>query len=112
MGYFIRGKIPAESVNPLNRMLVFFHAPVLRTALKWKKTTILFSLLVLLAGVYPLSKIGSEFMPPLDEGDILYMPITYPGISITKAKELLQQTDRILKTFPEVESCVRQSGAG
>jgi Cu(I)/Ag(I) efflux system membrane protein CusA/SilA len=110
MGYFIRGKIPAESSNPLNRMLNFMHAPVLHTALKWKKTTILFSILVLLAGVYPLSKIGSEFMPPLDEGDILYMPITYPGISITKAKELLQQTDRLLKTFPEVESVFGKVG--
>lgn len=110
MGYFIRGRIPAEASNPLNRMLVFFHAPVLRTALHWRKTTLLFSLLILLAGVYPLSKIGSEFMPPLDEGDILYMPTTYPGISITKAKELLQQTDRILKTFPEVESVFGKVG--
>ncbi len=102
MGYFIRGKIPAEAKNPVNRILHLIHSPLLQLAINWRKLTIVTALLVLFSGIYPLGKIGSEFMPPLDEGDILYMPTTYPGISITKAKELLQQTDRIIETFPEV----------
>ncbi|VAX24135.1 Cobalt-zinc-cadmium resistance protein CzcA; Cation efflux system protein CusA [hydrothermal vent metagenome] len=102
MGYFIRGKIPAEATNPINRILHIIHSPLLQFAINWRKLTIVTALIVLFSGIVPLSKIGSEFMPPLDEGDILYMPTTYPGISITKAKELLQQTDRIIETFPEV----------
>ncbi len=103
MGYFIRGKIPPEAKNPVNRLLHFIHAPVLNLAIRWRWPTVLLSLLLLGATAYPVSQLGSEFMPPLDEGDILYMPTTYPGISVTKAKEILQQTDKILKTFPEVE---------
>ncbi|MDH5509755.1 MAG: CusA/CzcA family heavy metal efflux RND transporter, partial [Nitrospinota bacterium] len=102
MGYFIRGRIPAEDSNPVNLWLHAIHSPLLRVAIDWRKGTLIAATLILLSGVIPVSNIGSEFMPPLDEGDILYMPTTYPGISITKAKELLQQTDRILKTFPEV----------
>ena len=102
MGYFIRGRILPEAKNPVNRALHLLHSPVLRLAMRWRVITVLLAVLLLAATVYPLSKLGSEFMPPLDEGDILYMPTAFPGISITKAKELLQQTDKILKTFREV----------
>lgn len=103
MGYFIRGKIIPEHKNPANQVLHFIHRPVLKCAMRFRVFTLLVSVALLASTYYPLSKIGSEFMPALDEGDILYMPITPPGLSITKAKELLQQTDKILKTFPEVE---------
>ena len=102
MGYFLRGKIVSEHRNPLNRLLHKLHTPALRFAMQHRAVTILVALGLIVATAYPYSQLGSEFMPPLDEGDILYMPTTFPGISITKAKELLQQTDRILKTFPEV----------
>ncbi len=102
MGYFIRGKIPAESKNPVNRFLHFIHIPTLNVAIRWRWVTLLLALILLAVTWHPVSKLGSEFMPPLNEGDILYMPTTYPGISITKAKELLQQTDKIIKSFPEV----------
>jgi Cu(I)/Ag(I) efflux system membrane protein CusA/SilA len=102
MGYFIRGHIIPEHKNPANRGLHFLHTPVLNLAMRFRSVTLIIAVLLLGSTYYPLSKIGSEFMPPLDEGDILYMPTTFPGISITKAKELLQQTDKILKTFPEV----------
>jgi len=102
MGLLIRGKIPSEENNRLNIWLKRLHTPLLEIAMQRRNMTILISLLLLAVSVYPVMKIGSEFMPPLDEGDVLYMPTTYPGISITKAKELLQQTDKILATFPEV----------
>ena len=102
MGYFIRGKIPPESKNPVNRFLHFIHVPSLNLAIRWRWLTLAIAVALLGATAYPLNKLGSEFMPPLNEGDILYMPTTYPGVSITKAKELLQQTDKIIKTFPEV----------
>jgi copper/silver efflux system protein len=102
MGYFLRGKIVAEHKNPLNRLLHAVHTPALRIAMQHRAVTILIAMGLLAATAFPYSQLGSEFMPPLDEGDILYMPTTFPGISVTKAKELLQQTDRILKTFPEV----------
>ncbi len=102
MGYFIRGKIIPENKNPANRVLHAIHAPLLKQAMHWRSITLILAFALLASTIYPLSKIGSEFMPPLDEGDILYMPSTFPGISITKAKELLQQTDKILKSFPEV----------
>ena len=102
MGYFIRGKVISEKENPINRVMHTMHTPALRLAMRWRKVTILLALCLILLTVYPFSKLGSEFMPPLDEGDLLYMPTTFPGISITKAKEVLQQTDKILKTFPEV----------
>ncbi|MCK5831916.1 MAG: efflux RND transporter permease subunit [Methylococcales bacterium] len=103
MGFFIRGKVIPEHKNPANRLLHFIHTPLLKAAMTFRSLTLLVVVILLLSTAYPLSKIGSEFMPPLDEGDILYMPSTFPGISITKAKELLQQTDKILKTFPEVQ---------
>jgi copper/silver efflux system protein len=102
MGYFIRGKVIPENKNPINRALHVVHTPVLKLAMRYRGITLIIALLLLGSTYYPLSKIGSEFMPPLDEGDILYMPTTFPGISITKARELLQQTDKILKAFPEV----------
>jgi Cu(I)/Ag(I) efflux system membrane protein CusA/SilA len=102
IGYLVRGKILPERKNPINRLLLALHGPLLRSAMRFRGVTLLLAAVVLAATVVPYSRLGSEFMPPLDEGDILYMPTTFPGISITKAKELLQQTDRILKTFPEV----------
>ncbi len=110
MGYFIRGKILPEAKNPVNRFLHFIHRPVLRLAIKFKWLTLAGAIALLAVTFYPLSQTGSEFMPPLDEGDILYMPTTYPGISITKVKELLQQTDKIIKTFPEVMSVFGKVG--
>ncbi len=110
MGYFIRGKIMPEAKNPVNRFFHAIHAPVLNVAIKWRWITLLLALLLLGGSLYPVMKLGSEFMPPLDEGDILYMPTTYPGLSITKAKELLQQTDKIIKTFPEVETVFGKVG--
>ncbi len=110
MGLLIRGKIPSEERNPINATLKKLHAPLLNMMMKGKTLTLTIAIIILAATAYPVMKIGSEFMPPLDEGDILYMPTTYPGISITKAKELLQQTDRILKTFPEVESVFGKVG--
>ena len=110
MGLLIRGKIPKEEDNPINRALKQLHAPLLNMAVKGRSMTLAAAVVVLAATVWPVMQTGSEFMPPLDEGDILYMPTSYPGISITKAKELLQQTDRILKTFPEVESVFGKVG--
>lgn len=110
MGYLMRGRVIAEHKNPINRMLRRLHAPALGLAMRWRAVTLIMAALLLAATAYPLTKIGTEFMPPLDEGDILYMPTTFPGISITKAKELLQQTDKILSTFPEVQSVFGKVG--
>ena len=102
MGYFVRGRIISEQKNPLNRLMHLIHTPLLGWAMRWRSITVVLAVVLLAVTYSPLSKLGSEFMPPLDEGDILYMPTTFPGISITKAKELLKQTDKILATFPEV----------
>ena len=110
MGYFIRGKILPEAKNPVNRFLHFIHAPILTISIRWRWLTLGVAALMLVVTIYPLNKLGSEFMPPLDEGDILYMPTTYPGISITKVKEMLQQTDKILYSFPEVEHVFGKAG--
>jgi len=110
MGYFLRGKIIAEQRNPINRLLHAVHGPALKAAMKWRTLTLVLAAILLALTLYPYSKLGSEFMPPLDEGDILYMPTTFPGISISKARELLQQTDKILKTFPEVQSVFGKVG--
>jgi Cu(I)/Ag(I) efflux system membrane protein CusA/SilA len=109
-GYFIRGRVVPEARNPLSRLLHGVHAPALKFLLHYRKSTLAVVVALLVATVYPMSKLGSEFMPPLDEGDILYMPTTFPGVSITKAKELLQQTDKILMTFPEVQSVFGKVG--
>ncbi len=110
MGYFIRGKIPDENASPVNRWLIAAYQPVLSAVLKRPKTTLVFSGLFLLVSLYPLAKLGSEFMPPLDEGDLLYMPSTLPGISAREASRLLQQTDRLIKTVPEVASVFGKAG--
>jgi Cu(I)/Ag(I) efflux system membrane protein CusA/SilA len=102
LGYLVRGKIIPENRNPINRILHIFHTPLLKLAIRVRWLTLLVAVGLLAVTYHPLSRLGSEFMPPLDEGDILYMPTTFPGISITKAKELLQQTDKILRSFPEV----------
>ena len=103
MGWFIRGKIKPEHANPINRLLIRIYHPIVNFVLSWRKLTLLVALLLVCSISYPFLKMGSEFMPPLYEGDLLYMPTTMPGISITKAKELLQQTDKIISQFPEVE---------
>lgn len=102
MGYWIRGKILPEEKNPLNRFLIRLYHPVVNFVLKYPKLMIVATLTVLALVIIPYRNIGSEFMPPLYEGDLLYMPTTLPGISITKARELLQQTDKIIRQFPEV----------
>ena len=102
MGYFIRGKIRPEEKNPVNRFLIWIYHPIIKLVLKFKILVILLAVVVLAVTYIPWKSIGSEFMPPLNEGDLLYMPTTLPGISVTKAKELLQQTDRIIASFPEV----------
>jgi Cu(I)/Ag(I) efflux system membrane protein CusA/SilA len=102
MGYWIRGKIRPETKNPVNRFLIWIYHPVIKLVLKAKTLVVVLAVVVLAITYIPWKNIGSEFMPPLNEGDLLYMPTTLPGISITKAKELLQQTDRIIASFPEV----------
>ncbi len=103
-------KIISEEKNPISRFLIRIYMPIITAALKWKKTTALISLFAILITWYPMSRVGSEFMPPLNEGDLLYMPTTLPGISITKAKELLQQTDKIIQRFPEVKTTLGKIG--
>lgn len=110
MGYFIRGKIRAEQHNPLNRQLLRLYTPVLQRALDFPKTTLALAALLLLSALWPLYKTGSEFIPPLDEGDLMYMPSTYPGLSIGKAREILQQTDKLIATVPEVKSVFGKIG--
>jgi len=110
MGYFIRGKLPDESKNPLNRGLIRVYEPLLKKLLKFPKTTISVAVLALVTIIYPWQQIGSEFMPELEEGDLLYMPTTLPGISIGAAQGLLQETDRIIKGFPEVKSVFGKIG--
>ncbi|PIQ97566.1 MAG: CusA/CzcA family heavy metal efflux RND transporter [Nitrospinae bacterium CG11_big_fil_rev_8_21_14_0_20_56_8] len=102
MGYFVRGRILPEKKNPINFLLIALYKPIIWVVLRMKFLIILVALLILLVTLIPLNRLGSEFMPFLNEGDLLYMPTTLPGISITKARELLQQTDKIIKQFPEV----------
>jgi Cu(I)/Ag(I) efflux system membrane protein CusA/SilA len=110
MGYLIRGKILPEKKNPLNRILIFIYRPLLKLALRFKWLSIGVAMMALIATWWPYQKLGSEFLPPLYEGDLLYMPTTDPGISITKAKQLLQQTDKIIRTFPEVHHVLGKIG--
>ncbi|WP_420555041.1 efflux RND transporter permease subunit [Neptuniibacter marinus] len=110
MGYCIRGNVLPEHKNPINRLLLAIYLPVIRAVLTWPKVTVACSILVTALGFWPLDKIGSEFIPPLDEGDLMYMPTTYPGISIGKARELLQQTDKLISTVPEVERVFGKMG--
>jgi Cu(I)/Ag(I) efflux system membrane protein CusA/SilA len=110
MGYLIRGRIMPESKNPVNRFLIWIYHPIIKLVLKMKLLVVLLAVAALAAAWLPWQRTGSEFMPPLNEGDLLYMPTTLPGISITKARELLQQTDKIIKSFPEVEDVVGKAG--
>ncbi|HHA0007915.1 TPA: efflux RND transporter permease subunit [Klebsiella michiganensis] len=110
MGYFIRGKIPDETANPLNRWLISAYEPLLDKVLQWPKATLAAAGLLLVATLWPLAQLGSEFLPQIDEGDLLYMPSTLPGISSREAGRLLQQTDRLIKTIPEVQSVFGKAG--
>ena len=110
MYWFVRGKIRSEDRHPVSRFLRFLYTPVLNWSLRWRWWVIIAMIAILAVTVVPLQRIGSEFMPPLWEGDLLYMPTTFPGISITKAKEILQQTDKIIRTFPEVETVFGKVG--
>ena len=110
MGYLIRGRIPPEQKNPFNRGLIRLYQPLLTRILAYPKTVLGGALLLLLATVYPATHIGGEFMPPLDEGDLLYMPSALPGISAGKVTQLLQQTNRLIKTVPEVASVFGKAG--
>jgi Cu(I)/Ag(I) efflux system membrane protein CusA/SilA len=110
MGYFIRGRIRSEQRNPLNRVLQACYRPVLLAALSKRKMTVLATLLLLATVVWPLAKLGSEFMPPLYEGDLLYMPTTLPGLSVDEAANILQITDRLIRALPEVERVFGKAG--
>ena len=110
MGYLIRGRIPDEKSNPLNRFLIALYRPLLDAVLRAPKVTIAVALVLLVATAWPAMRIGGEFMPPLDEGDLLYMPSALPGMSAGKAAELLQQTDRLIKTVPEVATVYGKAG--
>ncbi|GAB4298244.1 MAG: CusA/CzcA family heavy metal efflux RND transporter [Ignavibacteriaceae bacterium] len=110
IGYFVRGKIRKEENNPLTKILVKIYHPVVDFVMKRRWWVMGTAIVIMLVTIIPFSKLGSEFMPPLYEGDLLYMPTTLPGISITKAREILQQTDKIIKSFPEVESVFGKIG--
>ncbi len=110
MGYFIRGRIAPEQSNPLNRMLLALYRPLLLSALKNRQIALAFCLLLLITAAWPLAKLGSEFMPPLNEGDLLYMPTTLPGVSIDEAANILQITDRLIAQMPEVERVFGKAG--
>jgi Cu(I)/Ag(I) efflux system membrane protein CusA/SilA len=110
MGYWIRGRIPDEQRNPLNRWLIRIYQPALDAVLRRPKITLLVALLIFLSALWPISRLGGEFLPPLDEGDLLYMPTALPGLSAQKAAQLLQQTDRLIKTVPEVERVFGKAG--
>jgi Cu(I)/Ag(I) efflux system membrane protein CusA/SilA len=110
MGYFVRGRVLSERRNPVNRALIGAYTPALKWVLSHPKTTLAASVIVLASSVWPLARIGSEFIPPLDEGDLMYMPTTYPGISIGKARELLQQTNKLIRTVPEVATVFGKIG--
>lgn len=110
MGYFVRGKILPEKSNPINRALLAVYRPILSFALSFPKSTIVVTLLILIVGFWPINKIGTEFIPSLDEGDLMYMPTTYAGVSVGKARELLQQTNKLIKTVPEVKTVFGKVG--
>jgi Cu(I)/Ag(I) efflux system membrane protein CusA/SilA len=110
MFWFVRGRIHSEERHPVSRLLRAVYSPILRTTVRFRWVVIVLAVAAIASLVIPIQQIGSEFMPPLWEGDLLYMPTTFPGISITKAKELLQQTDKIIASFPEVESVLGKIG--
>jgi len=110
MMLFVRGRIMPEAKNPVNRFLIRVYRPVIKGVMRWKKATVFLSLVVLALTLYPASRLGSEFMPTLNEGTLLYMPSSLPGMSMTKAAELLQTQNKIIKSFPEVASVVGKAG--
>ena len=110
MGYLVRGRIPRETANPINRVLMAAYRPALEAVLRFPKATLLAAVAALAVTAAPVMRLGGEFMPPLDEGDLLYMPSALPGLSASKASELLQQTDRLIKTVPEVASVFGKAG--
>ena len=110
MLFFIRGRIMAEAQNPVNRVLIWLYRPIIAWVMRWKRTTILLALAALAISLYPASRLGSEFMPTLNEGTLFYMPTSLPGMSITKAAELLQTQNKIIKSFPEVASVIGKAG--
>ena len=110
MGYLIRGRIPDENKNPLNRLLIAAYRPLLEAVLRFPKATLVTAGVLAILTLWPLSQLGGEFMPPLDEGDLLYMPSALPGLSAGKVSQLLQQTDRLIKTVPEVQSVFGKAG--
>ena len=110
LGFFVRGRIHSEQRNPINRVLINGYQPILNFVLRFPKSVLCFCLILLVAGIWPATKLGSEFMPPLDEGDYMYMPTTHPGISVDKARELLQQTDKLIRSVPEVENVFGKVG--
>jgi Cu(I)/Ag(I) efflux system membrane protein CusA/SilA len=110
MGYLIRGRIPKESANPINRLLIRGYRPLLDASLRHPKTTLGIAVIALVLTAIPISRLGGEFLPPLNEGDLLYMPSALPGLSAAKASELLQQTDRLIKTVPEVATVFGKAG--
>jgi Cu(I)/Ag(I) efflux system membrane protein CusA/SilA len=110
MGYLIRGRIPNENANPLNRFLIAFYRPQLEVVLRHPRTTLVVALVAAAVSIWPASRLGGEFLPPLDEGDLLYMPTALPGLSAGKASELLQQTDRLIKSVPEVARVFGKAG--
>jgi len=110
MGYLVRGRIPAEASNPLNRFLTAAYRPALEAVLRFPKATLVVAVALLAFTLVPITRLGSEFLPPLDEGDLLYMPSALPGLSASKASALLQQTDRLIKTVPEVERVFGKAG--
>ncbi len=110
MKLFVRGRIMPEHKNPLNRVLIALYRPIITLVLRWRLTTIVLAAAILAASAYPLLKTGSEFMPTLNEGTLFYMPVSLPSMSITKAAQLIQVQDRIIKSFPEVESVFGKAG--
>lgn len=110
MGFFVRGRIRPEELNPVNRFLIRLYHPVVAFVMRRPVAVIAAAVIIVAATVFPFTRLGSEFMPPLYEGDLLYMPTTLPGVSITKSKELLQQTDKIIRSFPEVQSVFGKAG--
>src|SRR5260370_25534815 len=107
---FVRGRILPESSNPVNRVLIWLYRPAIGLVLRARLLTIALALAVLAVTVWPASRLGSEFMPALDEGTLMYMPTTLPGLSVTKSAELLQTQDKIIRSFPEVASVYGKAG--
>ena len=110
MYYLMRGKMPPESKNPVSTFFIRLYSPIIRWVLKWKKTTIALNVLALAVAIPMFISLGSEFMPPLDEGSLLYMPVTLPNVSVNEAKRLIQLQDKIIKSVPEVESVLGKVG--